>query len=337
MKIGDFDTNERVFVIAEIGNNHEGSVSAAEEMIVRAAESGADAVKFQSIDPKQLVAPNETQRLAQLERFRLTDEEYLHLANVAGREGLAFLSTPFYLGAVEILDPLVPAFKIASGDNDFIPLLKAVAETRKPILLSTGMSDLSTIAESVRTIDTFWRDFEEAEVPGIALLHCVSSYPTAMSDANIGFLKELASLGHVLGYSDHTIGTEAVSLAIALGARVVEKHFTLDKNFSDFRDHQLSCDPDDMKVYCETVRNSETLLGAGPKRLLACEEGTNAAARRHIVAAADLPVGHVLEWSDLAWLRPGGGQAPGTEAELIGKRLEVSLPAGASITPEQAR
>ena len=214
---------------------------------------------FQSIDPKQLVAPNETQRLAQLERFRLKDKEYLQLANVAGREGLAFLSTPFYLGAVEFLDPLVPAFKISSGDNDFIPLLKAVAKTRKPILLSTGMSDLSTIAESVRAIDTFWRNFEEAEVPGIALLHCVSSYPTAMSDANIGFLKELASLGHVLGYSDHTIGTEAVSLAIALGARVVEKHFTLDKNFSDFRDHQLSCDPDEMKVYCETIRNAETL------------------------------------------------------------------------------
>ena len=331
MKIGEFDTAEKVFVIAEIGNNHEGSISAAEEMIGRAAEAGVDAVKFQSIDPKQLVSSCETQRLAQLARFQLSEDEYFGLADTAKREGVVFLSTPFYLKAVDFLNPLVPAFKIASGDNDFISLLRVVAGTQKPILLSTGMSDLVGIAKAIDTIESFWMEIGLAENPGIALLHCVSSYPTTASNANIGFLRELASLGHVVGYSDHTIGSEAVSLAIALGARVIEKHFTLDKNFSDFRDHQISCDPQEMKAYCETIRLSEVLLGSGKKRLLKCEEATHAAARRSLVAARDLPAGHVLQWSDFAWLRPGGSTAPGMEDNLLGKKLKNSLSAGCSI------
>ena len=334
MRIGEFDTNEKVFVIAEIGNNHEGSISAAEEMIGRAAEAGVDAVKFQSIDPKQLVSSCETQRLAQLARFQLSEDEYFGLADTAKREGVVFLSTPFYLKAIDFLNPLVPAFKIASGDNDFISLLRVVAGTQKPILLSTGMSDLVGIAKAIDTIESFWMEIGLAENPGIALLHCVSSYPTTASNANIGFLRELASLGHVVGYSDHTIGSEAVSLAIALGARVIEKHFTLDKNFSDFRDHQISCDPREMKVYCETIRLSEVLLGSGKKRLLKCEEATHAAARRSLVTARDLPAGHVLQWNDFAWLRPGGSTAPGMEDNLLGKKLKNSLSAGCSIKLE---
>ena len=158
MRIGEFDTAEKVFVIAEIGNNHEGSISAAEEMIGRAAEAGVDAVKFQSIDPKQLVSSYETQRLAQLARFQLSEDEYFGLADTAKREGVVFLSTPFYLKAIDFLNPLVPAFKIASGDNDFISLLRVVAGTQKPILLSTGMSDLVGIAKAIDTIEGFWME-----------------------------------------------------------------------------------------------------------------------------------------------------------------------------------
>ena len=334
MKIGEFDLTKRVFVIAEIGNNHEGSITAAEEMIGRAAEAGVDAVKFQSIDPKQLVSSSETQRLEQLTRFQLTEDEYSCLANIAKQEGVVFLSTPFYLEAVDFLNSLVPAFKIASGDNNFIPLLKIVARTQKPILLSTGMSDLAGINKAVAVIESEWKKLSLTDIPEIALLHCVSSYPTISSDANIGFLRELVSLGHVVGYSDHTIGAEAVCLAIALGARIIEKHFTIDKNFSDFRDHQISCDPQEMKFYCEAVRLSEVLLGAGEKRLLECEENTHAMARRSVVAVRNLPAGHILQWNDLAWLRLGGDTAPGMEGTLIGKRLKDSLSAGCSITAE---
>jgi N,N'-diacetyllegionaminate synthase len=337
MKIGEFDLNEKIFVIAEIGNNHEGNVSTAEEMIGRAMEAGADAVKFQSIDPGQLIAPGETQRLAQLGRFRLSDEEYLHLARVAEREGVAFLSTPFFLDAVEFLDPLVPAFKIASGDNNFIPLLKAVAGTGKPILLSTGMSDLAGLKHGINAVRSAWKERGTLASPGLVLLHCVSAYPTFAADANIGFMRDLLKLGHTLGYSDHTIGADAVTLAVALGARVIEKHFTLDNNFSDFRDHQMSCNPEDMRVYCEKIRMAETLLGEGTKRLLSCEEETNAAARRTIVAARELPAGHVLKWDDLAWLRPDGTPTPGIEQELLGKRLMQPLSNGEPIKPECIR
>tara|TARA_Y100001934_G_scaffold260165_2_gene332155 strand:- start:1958 stop:2971 length:1014 start_codon:yes stop_codon:yes gene_type:complete len=337
MRIGEFDLEDGVFVVAEIGNNHEGSVAAAEEMIGRAAEAGVNAVKFQSIDPAQLVAPGETDRLKQLNGFRLSDEEYFRLAKVAGSEGVHFLSTPFFLDAVEFLEPLVPAFKVASGDNNFMPLLRCLAATTKPIFLSSGMSSLADISESVRVIEAAWQENRIEPEPGLVLMHCVSSYPTAAEDANLGFMRELSTLGHPVGYSDHTIGIDAAPIAVALGARVIEKHFTLDKNFSEFRDHQLSCDPADMLTYCERIREAERLLGNGLKRLLECEKATEAAARRSIAASRDLPADHVLDWQDLTWLRPGTGIAPGGEDAIVGKRLSAPVLHGGTISPEQLR
>ena len=337
MRIDDFGLDDGVFVVAEIGNNHEGSVSAAEEMIGRAATAGVDAVKFQSIDPAQLVAPWETDRLKQLKGFRLSDDEYLRLAKVAGDEGVHFLSTPFYLDAVEFLEPLVPAFKVASGDNNFIPLLRRLAVTAKPIFLSSGMSSLADIAESARVIEAAWQENRIEPKPGLVLMHCVSSYPTAAEDANLGFMKELSTLGHPVGYSDHTIGIDAGPIAVALGARVIEKHFTLDKNLSEFRDHKLSCDPTDMLAYCEGIREAERLLGAGPKRLLECEKAADAAARRSIAASRDLQEDHILDWQDLTWLRPGTGNAPGGEDAMVGKRLSEPISHGDTIRPEQLR
>lgn len=331
MQIGHVDTAEKVLVIAEIGNNHEGSQSRAEEMIRRAAYSGADAVKFQTIIPELLVEPGQTDRLVQLKRLCLPPEAFPRLKTVADSCGVVFLSTPFDLESVALLTPLVPAFKVASADNDFHPLLEAVAATQKPILLSTGLADLHQIASARDVIKQTWaaRHFSGK----LALLHCVASYPTPPEQANLCAIRQLASLAETVGYSDHTPGIEAAVLSVALGARIIEKHFTLDKTCSDFRDHQLSADPRDMEVLVRQIRHTESLLGEGELQPMPCEASVAAQARRSAVATADLPQGAVLGREHVAWLRPGGGIPPSCANELLRKRLRQAVRLGQRIEP----
>jgi N,N'-diacetyllegionaminate synthase len=332
MKIGPHDLDRSVFVIAEVGNNHEGSYARAEEMIGRAKEAGADAVKFQTIVPERLVSVGDGARIAQLARFQFSYAQFEGLAATARRAGIIFLSTPFDIESVAALDPLVPAFKVASGDNDFFPLLTAVALTGKPILLSTGLADLAGIAVSKTFIESTWQ--REGRQGALALLHCVVSYPTLAEDANLLAIRDLATLGCRVGYSDHTIGIDAAILSVALGARVIEKHFTLDKNQSDFHDHKLSADPADLAELVRRVRETEILLGAGNKTVRPCENAVRERVRRGIVASRDLASGTVLAPADLSWVRPRSGLAPGQEDRLIGKRLVVAVPFGAPILPE---
>ncbi|MBM3545110.1 MAG: hypothetical protein FJX44_11550 [Alphaproteobacteria bacterium] len=332
MQIGPLDTSKDIVVIAEIGNNHEGDAKLAEEMVIQAAAAGAHAVKFQSIDPRLLIAPDQPERIAQLDRFKLSQESMSRLAAVAHAEGLEFLSTPFYLDAVNELDPLVPAFKIASGDNDFIPLLEKIARTGKPIIMSCGMVDLETIACSGRYIRNVWQEIQKPSE--IALLHCVSSYPTPIEEANLRAIQTLAPLADVVGYSDHTLGIEAAVAAAAVGARIIEKHFTLDKNQSDFRDHQLSADPTELKTLCEQVKRVNVMLGDGKKSQMPCEVSITPVIRRSIAAAHNLSKGATVQWEDLGWLRPGDGLPPGQEARLLGRTLLRNVAAGQRIMPE---
>lgn len=324
MRIGDWDLDERVLVMAEIGNNHEGSVALAEELIGLAAEAGAGAVKLQTIEPELLVSPQDTDRVAQLQRFRLGDDDWPRLARVAADAGVLFLSTPFSIPAVAQLDPLVPAFKIASADNDFVALLEAVAATRKPVVLSAGMSDLAGVARSQAILEQAWG----GDGPGLVILQCTVSYPTVPADANLAALRQLATLGTTLGYSDHTIGVDAAVLSVALGARLIEKHFTIDKAYSEFRDHQLSADPADLHVLVDRVRAAEELLGSGEKVVLPVESEVAGRVRRGIAAARDLDAGHVLTADDLTWLRPAAGLRPGEEFRLVGRALVVAVRRG---------
>lgn len=332
MRIGRHDLDQHVLIVAEAGNTHEGSFTRAEEMIGRAAAAGADAIKFQTIVPDKLVAANESERLAQLNRFRFDYEQFAALAAIADKAGITFLSTPFDLDSVAALEPLVPAYKVASGDNDFFPLLERVALTGKPILLSTGMLDLAGVERAKNTIETVWR--RHRANPGLVLLHCVAAYPVPAAEANLGAIRELAGLGSAVGYSDHTIGLDASPLAVALGARVIEKHFTLDKNLSTYRDHKLSADPADFAELVRRIRAVEQMLGSGEKRVMAVEEGGLRNARRAIMAARDLPMGTLLSKSDLTFLRPRVGLAPELEATLIGRRLSVAIGHGEPILPE---
>ena len=332
MKIGHVDLDQDVLVVAEIGNNHEGNVGLAEELIGLAAEAGAQAVKFQTIVPERLVGPDQTARLAQLRRFALSADDHTRLAHAAAEAGVMFLSTPFDIDSVAMLDPLVPAMKVASSDNDFVALLQRIAETEKPVLLSTGMTDLAGAKAAAYAIRQTWHEREVD--PGVVLLHCVSAYPTPVAEANLRAISALAALGVTPGYSDHTLGIVAAPLAVALGARAIEKHFTIDHDHSDFRDHKLSANPAELKALVERIREANALLGDGIKRIMPSEAATAVAARRSIVAARDLPAGHAIAAHDLTWLRPSGGLRPGQETVLVGRKLRRAIGAGEQILSE---
>lgn len=329
MKIGHLDTGEQVVIIAEVGNNHEGSYTLAEELIGRAAEAGADVVKFQTIVPEKLVSVQQTARIEQLKKFQFSYEQFAGLKKVADRENILFMSTPFDPESAQFLASIVPAFKIASGDNTFFPLLETVAETGLPVIMSAGMTELDEIHTSKKFIEEVWR--REELTSELALLHCVVSYPTPPEDAGLLAIRTLEKLGCTVGYSDHTIGVEAAVLSVALGARIIEKHFTIDKNYSAFRDHQLSADPADLKELVTRVRGASVLLGKEEKNVRAVEAGNVMPVRRSIVAAHDLAQGHTIQFADLGWVRPGNGLAPGRESELVGKILVRNIQSGEAL------
>lgn len=331
--IGPWQADERVLVVAEIGNNHEGSHSRAEDMVGRAAEAGADAVKFQTFTTERFISPRDADRFQRLQRFELTHEQFTLLAKTAETAGLIFFSTPLDLPSVEFLDEIAAAFKVASSDITFFPLLEAIARKRKPVILSSGAAELAEIEDAVAFVR---RVREDEGVPeSLAVLHCVSSYPTPIDQANLGALSTLdRHLGCTIGFSDHTLGCEAAVIAVAGGARVIEKHFTLDKDLSDFRDHKLSADPTELRELVDRIRHTEAILGDGEKRVMDCERDMLPAIRRSIAARRDLPAGSVVTADDIVWLRPGDGVPPGSETQVVGRRLRVPLSAGDQITPD---
>lgn len=324
--------DKEILIIAEIGNNHEGDFAVAKKMIASAAKAGAQAVKFQTIVPQKLVSPVLKEATAMLTRFQFSYQQFAELKKVADAEGVMFLSTPFDVESVQQLGPLVPAFKIASGDNNYWSLIEAVAKTGKPILLSTGMADFSAIQRTRQFIEDIWgREKTERD---LAILHCVSLYPTPPEEANlltIPYLKE--KLGGTIGYSDHTLGIDAALIAITLGARIIEKHFTLDKKFSDFPDHPISMDPRDLRQLVKKIPMAVKMLGIYDVRVSQGQLEIAKGGRRSIVARRDLSVGTVIAWSDLDWVRPGGGLPPGEEKSVLGKTLQRDISRGHLILP----
>ncbi len=330
MRIGAFDTDERVLVIAEIGNNHEGDLERARELVRAAAGAGADAVKFQTYKTELFVSPSDAARFARLRSFELAQDEFASLADLARELGLLFVSTPLDLESAAFLEQTADAVKIASGDNTFFPLLEHVARSDKPMIVSTGLID----GDEAAAVLEFVRRFRPAGAE-VALLHCVTAYPAQPEQIHLRAIPELAArLDATIGYSDHTLGIEACVAAVALGARILEKHFTIDPVPSDFRDHELSARPEELAELVARVREVETLLGDGAKRPQASEVGIRDAVRRSIAAARDLPEGHRIERGDLVWLRPGGGIAPGREDEVVGRTLLRAYAAGEPFAAE---
>lgn len=332
MHIGGIDPGTRVLVVAEIGNNHEGDVSVAHEMLGRAAEAGADAVKFQTFVPELLVSRADMQRLNRLRSFRLTMPQFEELAAHAQRAGVVFMSTPFDLESAKALNRFQPAFKIASGDNNFNALIDTVAGFGKPMIVSTGLADSGLIERLHARIRGIWATAGVS--PGLAFLHCVAAYPAPPDQANLAAIPALKAKfpDTVIGYSDHTLGTGAATVAVAAGARIVEKHFTLDTQRAGFRDHQLSADPAMFRRMVDAIREVEAMLGTGAVSAQTCEQELQIAARRSIAAATELPAGTTITDGHLTWVRPGSGFSPGEEAAVVGRTLARSLRQGELIT-----
>lgn len=331
MKIGGIDTDKEVMIIAEVGNNHEGSFALAEELIGCAAEAGAHAVKFQTFKTEHYISSKDEARFKRLKSFELTYDEFSRLAQTARELGIAFISTPFDLYSAEFLSTIVDAFKIASGDNTFYPLIEKVAGFDQPVVVSTGIADLAEIQKTVSLIENI-RKAKNINAE-LAILHCITSYPVQPDEANLAAILTFKNhFSQTIGYSDHTLGIDACVIAAALGARIIEKHFTIDKNYSDFRDHQLSADPAELKMLVQKIREVSVMLGSGEKIPQESEKNIAAAVRRSIVAAKDISAGATIDWKDITWTRPAGGVAPGDESLLLGKKLRRSMSAGEMIT-----
>lgn len=323
MKINNFDIEKKVFIVAEIGNNHEGNFTVAQEMIGKAAEAGADAVKFQTFVPEH-ISGGDPIRLKRLQGFRFTNEQFEKLAKLAFEQEIIFFSTPFDPESAKFLNIIQPVFKIASSDNDYLSFINTVAKLEKPMIVSSGMAELVQLDRVCQEVYKVWS--EKNINPGLALLHCVSSYPTPPEQANLNAITTLKKQfpEQIIGYSDHTLGIQAAVSSVALGARIVEKHFTLDKNYSDFRDHQLSADPEDLKQMIENIREVELMLGTGEKILQKNEKEIRGALRRSVAASRDLQIGTILTKDDLIWVRPGNGITMGKENQILGKTLSRS-------------
>lgn len=330
MKIDQFDTDKDIVVIAEIGNNHEGDFPLAQKLIGLAAQAGANAVKFQTFRTELFVNKKDTARFNRMKSFELSFEQFAQLSRIARNEGLLFLSTPLDMESAAFLKEIVCAYKIASGDNNFYPMLEYVATTGLPVIISSGLIDLEEIKSSVSFLNNIWR--QNNLIGDLAVLHCITGYPVPPEQANISAVLLLKKeLDCTIGYSDHTLGIEASLLAVTLGARIIEKHFTIDKNRSDFRDHRLSADPAELKQLIDKAKDILMLLGSGEKKPQKTEQEIKNSVRRSITAGRNLSAGTVIGKEDLLWLRPGGGLPPGSEHLLLGKTMASSVEEGEPI------
>lgn len=325
MHIGGLDLSTRRFLIAEIGNNHEGNSSLALEMVDAAAEAGADAVKVQVITAERLVNISQTQRIAQLNGFRLSPETFRSMADRAKSKGVQFMASAFDVDSLDGIFDLVTAVKVASSDIDFVQLLARAAAKGKPLVVSTGTATMDEVSTAVRTIETnLPRGRSLAD--SLLLMHCITSYPTPMDQANLRAIGTLANRFPVtVGYSDHTLGIETAVAAAALGARAIEKHFTLDKSRKTFRDHALSADPQDLRRLADALHAMDQMLGTGEKKPMPCEKDNVVAARRSIVTARALEAGVVLRAEDLEYVRPAGGFKPPQADRILGRRTRIAL------------
>ena len=320
------------FVIAEAGVNHNGNVDLAFQLVDAAIAAGADAVKFQTFIASEVITAQavkaeyqkqttgeQESQLEMVQRLELSFGDFRKLKMYCDDQGITFLSTPFDFKSVDFLDGLgVVAFKIASGDLTNHPLLRHVAAKGRPVILSTGMSDMDEVRDALAVL----HDVD------VILLQCVTNYPAAAEDINLRAMLSMKSAFDVnVGYSDHTLGIEVALAAVALGACVIEKHFTLDKNFAG-PDHRASLEPEEFKAMVEGIRKVEASLGNGQKVPAASEAANAAVARRSIVAARDISKGTLITSAEIAFKRPGTGLPPGMVDQILGKTARVDVKAG---------
>ena len=323
------------FIIAEAGVNHNGDIALAKQLINVAADAGADAVKFQTFNAEKIAsisAPKadyqlETtvgseSQLEMLRRLELSVDAHRHLQKYCSSKNIVFLSTPFDRESADLLDQLeVPCFKISSGEVTNLPFLKYVALKAKPIILSTGMSYLGEVESAIRAIS-------ETGTGQLVILHCVTNYPADFADVNLRAMSTLKSAFQIaVGYSDHSVGVEVPIAAVAMGAQVIEKHFTLDRTLPG-PDHQASLEPDELIAMIKGIRKVELAFGDGIKIPSPSEFSNREVVRRSLAAACDLDVGTVLTADMLIPLRPALGISPAFDRYLVGRTISKSVKKG---------
>ncbi len=321
-----------VLIIAEAGINHHGDMGRIREMVDAAADAGADAIKFQTFRTEALLAPDAPKAEYQLQttdpgesqaemlkRAELSRDQHVEIISCCRDKDIVFISTPFEEQSADLLHSLdVPLFKIPSGEITNLPFLSHVARKGRPMIISTGMSFLGEVEKAVQTV-------HETGCEEVALLHCTSNYPTSAEDVNleaIGTMQQAFRLP--VGFSDHTIGIEIAAAAVALGARIVEKHFTLDRNLPG-PDHKASLEPAQLVQFVRAIRNVETARGDGLKQPALSEMSSREVLRKSLVfnsaVAAEMVIGREM----LVAKRPGTGVSPSRIEEVVGRRLLRSV------------
>jgi len=330
---------EPCFVIAEAGVNHNGDINLAKKLIEVATDAGADAVKFQAFKAEEVVTRRaekagyqkdttgaEESQYEMIKKLELSEEDFKDLFAYAREKGIIFLSSPFDKGSVDLLDALgVPAFKVGSGEITNFPLLKYIARKKKPIILSTGMSTLGEIGEALKVV-------QEEGAEEIILLHCISDYPAKIEDMNLRVMETLINVFKLpVGLSDHTLGVTIPIAAAALGACVIEKHFTLGTNLPG-PDHRASLEPDELKQMVRAIRDVERAKGDGLKKPTKEEEENKKVARRSIVASTDISPGMRITEELVELKRSNFGLAPKHLEEIVGKTAKEIIKQGEGIT-----
>ncbi len=323
--------NKPVMIIAEAGVNHNGSLKLAKKMVDVAKKAGCNAVKFQTFKTDNLVTKNAPQARYQkanarfnsqyemLKNVELSESDFVELYKYCAKKGILFLSTPFDIDSARFLNKLgMKAFKISSGEVTNIPFLIEIAKFKKPIILSTGMSDLREVKEAVKAIYSTGNK-------KLILLHCTSNYPTRFEDVNLNAMDTLKKIFNVpIGYSDHTLGVEVALAAVAKGACIIEKHFTLDK-FLPGPDHKASADINELMNLVKIIRNLEKAFGTYIKRPVESEIEVSKVARKSIVAKNNIGIGDKLSFHNIVIKRPGTGIAPKYLNSLVGKIVRKSI------------
>jgi N,N'-diacetyllegionaminate synthase len=334
----------KTIIIAEAGVNHNGSIELAKKLIDAAAEAGVDYVKFQTFKAEKLVsksAPkaayqanntgdNSTGQFEMLKKLELDENTHLQLIDYCGKKNIKFLSTAFDNDSIDLLKKLgMKLFKIPSGEITNLPYLIKIAEVAQEVVISTGMCNYEEITQA---LDVFFK--KGFDKRNITILHCNTEYPTPMGDVNLRAMLEIAkATGIKTGYSDHTLGIEVPIAAVAMGAVMIEKHFTLNREMEG-PDHKASLEPSDLVSMVKAIRNIELALGTGVKKPSPSELKNLEIARKSIHLAKTLPVGHIITENDLEMKRPGNGISPMRIDTVIGKKLVKALKEDSILKPE---
>ncbi|MDA7604048.1 N-acetylneuraminate synthase family protein [Candidatus Pelagibacter sp.] len=321
----NFKNIPKPFIVAEIGNNHEGSFKNAIKLVKSAKESGANAVKFQIFDPFKLSSPKDKKRISQLKKFSLKKKEIINLKKKCDDLGIIFFATPFDLESANFLNKIQKFFKISSGDNDYLDLQQKIRSFKKPVIISTGLMDYKSIIKVVK----YFRKFKfYQKKQNLCLMHCVSAYPASDQKINLNSIiflkKKFPSI--TVGYSDHTIGYKISSLSYVLGAEIIEKHFTLSNNFSSFRDHKISLNPKSFKSFVKEILYLKNVLGKSQKKINEEEKNNRQSIRRKLVLNKNLKKNDRIKKKDLLIVRSPEKGIFGSEVNrFLGKKLTKNV------------